>query len=137
MACKNNKRLQNRKDYSIYATSVLFLPPRPHRSGGGNGPQEACNPTSHLEENSLQHQIRSAMALTTQSLIAAVEGDVTTSLGDLFQICATLLVQFFFFLMSNLNLISHNMWPLPLPAITKKSGPVVIANPLQILWAGA
>lgn len=136
MACKNNKRLQNRKDYCMYATSALFLPSRSHRIDGRNGPQEVCNPTSHLEQNCLQHQTRSAVALTTQSLITAVEGDVTTSLGDLFQVCATLLVQFFF-LMSNLNLISHDMWPSPLPAITKKSGPVIIATPLQILWAGA
>lgn len=96
MTCKNNRRLQNRKYCSIYATSALFLPPGSHGSDGGNGPQEVCNPTSHLEHDRLQHQIRSAMALHTQSLITAVDGDVTTFLGDLFQVCALLLVQFFF-----------------------------------------
>lgn len=96
MTCKSNKRLPNKKDYSIYATSVLFLPPGSHRSDGGNGPREVCNPTSLPEQDCLQHQIRSAGALTTQRLITAVDGGVATSLGGLCQVCAALLVHFFF-----------------------------------------
>lgn len=107
MTCKNSKRLQNKEDYSIYATSVFFLSPRSHRSDGGFGLQEVCSSTSCLEEDCLQHQIRSAVALTTWSSTTPVEGDVTSSLGSLFQVCATLLVQFLFFLNVQTESPSH------------------------------
>lgn len=82
MTCKNSKRLQNKEDCSIYATSAFFLPPRSHRSDGVIGLQEVCNPTSCLEEDCLQHQIRSAVALTTWSSTTPVEGDVTQPPGQ-------------------------------------------------------
>lgn len=43
----------------------------------------------------LQHQIKSAVAVTIPNLITAVDGDATTFQGDLSQVCAALLVHFF------------------------------------------
>lgn len=39
---------------------------------------DLCNPASHLQQDCLQYQIMSAVALAAQSLITAVGVDVTT-----------------------------------------------------------
>lgn len=89
---------------------------------------DLCNPASHLEQDCLQHQLLSAVALAAQSLITAGGVDVTT----FWVTCSSSAYPpspIFFFIISKLNVISHNMWSLPLPASTKRSGPVTLITP--------
>lgn len=79
---------------------------------------DLCNPASHLEQDCLQYQVMSAVTLAAQSLISA--GGV-----DVFPFWVTCSSSGYppspiFFTISNLNLIIHSLWSLPLPANSKR-----------------
>lgn len=108
MTCKILKGFKNKKDYSFYTTFSLFLAP---------GGTDLCNPASHLEQDCLQYQVLSAVALAAQSLISAVGVHVPT----FWVTCSSsgYPPSPVFSIISNLNLIIHSLWSLP--ANTKRS----------------
>lgn len=81
------------------------------------GGTDLCNPASHLEQDCLQYQVLSAVALAAQSLISAVGVHVPT----FWVTCSSsgYPPSPVFSIISNLNLIIHSLWSLP--ANTKRS----------------
>jgi len=81
------------------------------------------------------HQTRLLKAPANPALNTAREGAATASLGNLFQCFTTLTVKNFFFV-SNLNLPSFSLKPLPLVLSLHalvKCPPPALAGPLQVL----
>jgi len=79
------------------------------------------------------HQTRLLRASSSLALNTAREGAATVSLGNLFQCLATL-TEKNFFLISNLNLPSFSLKPLPLVlsllALVKSPSPAFLQAPL-------
>ncbi|KAK4832092.1 hypothetical protein QYF61_020707 [Mycteria americana] len=76
--------------------------------------------------------IRLLKAPSNLALNTSRDGAATTSLGNLFQGLTTLIVKNFF-LISNLNLPSCSLKPLPLPCPCKKSLSRFLVGPFQVL----